>query len=291
MYALLLLATALVSNAAQAPAPADAASSPATTTIRWTVRGISHSLKIAATPSGDLGLVGREGEFLRSVVGPMMSTLHKKTFKGDSGTYRTLELKTETQGPYPFDLVSWLDASGQSGMALRQILESSTCDFRSNCGAPAGRWPSRPQCPSADSLAAYDGGLLEMSRLLVEAQCFTEEQVRIQPEAFWIDAWDGKEVTLAVQRERCHESTTACDGRMSFVTFRPPRRWNGWLEDAAAGKGYLPHAMISGRDSGPVQGNEHRAPHTDPLAPSETLPAPAPPEDGGDALPLPPTEL
>jgi hypothetical protein len=296
MYALLLLAAALASNAPEAPrAPDEASSAPpaeSTTTIRWKVRGISHSLDVQRNDGGDLALVGRDSEYLRSVVGPLMSTLHRRTWQGESGTYRTLRIVTETQGPYVFDLVSWLDKSGQSGIVLRQLLESSTCDFDGKCGAPLARWPTRPQCPSAESLAAYDGGFVEMSRLLVDTQCFTEEQIRVQPEAFWVDDWNGEHVTLAVQREHCKESTTACDGRVSFVSFRPPRMWNDWLENAASAKGYLPRMLATAHNAGPVQGPPAAKPDPIPDQPEPTKEPKPTPAPGADAnLPAPPPTL
>ena len=302
MYVQLLLAAALASTASESsPANAGVEPDPAQTTqtIHWKVRGMSHALDVEKTEAGDLALVGRDGEYLRSIVGPMMSTLQRKTWQGEAGTYRTLRISTETQGPYPFDLVQWIDQSGQAGSVLRQMLESSTCDFNGKCGAPAGRWPTRPQCPSPAALSAYDGGFLEMSRLLVDAQCFTEEQVRVQPEGFWIDGFDGERITMAIQREHCQESTSACDGRVSFVSMTPPRAWNRWLENAAAGQGFLPRALATAHNAGPVKpppsndpgataAAEATAPPPEAPPPAEVKPAPeadatlpAPPPDNG----------
>lgn len=274
MYSVVLLFLAMATAGPDAPS-----------TIEWTVRGVSHSLEVQSEEDGSLALTGREGEYLRSVVGPLLSTLHRKTWTGEAGTYRTLKISTEMQGRYPFDLVSWIDESGQSGMVLRQMLDNSTCDFDGKCGAPQGRWPARPQCPSPGALAAYDGGFVEMSRLLIDAHCFAEEQVRLQPESFWVDDWDGSLVTLAVQREHCEASTSACDGRITFVKIRPPRVWNGWLEDAAAGRGYLPRALATAHNAGPV-----KAPVSEPQPQSVPAPAPAPvPAPGADTqLPVPP---
>ena len=228
----------LVVLAASDPAP-PAATGPAVPPIRWTVDGISHALRVETT-DGELALADRPHATLRSVVGPMVSTLHQQWWTADSGGYVTTKIVTEYEGSYEFDLIGWLDQSGQAGLALRQLAEGERWSLDGvNAIATAQGWPDRPQCPSPDGLARWDGGFVEMANLLVTAECVSDGAVGIEPDAFWVDAWDGKTVTLAVQREHCEAQRSACGGAFSRLKIRPPERWLPWLEDAVEGRGYV----------------------------------------------------
>lgn len=208
--------------------------------VTWSVRGISHTLRVRSDADAGLKLIDRPHEYLRSVVGPMVSTLMDHSWTADNGGYRTLKVVTEYQGKYQFDLIGYLDASGQSGPVLAQLLQNRSCLLDGDCTLDPSAWPSHPHCPSAKALNAYDGGFVEMANMLVTAECFASDAVRIEPESFWVESWNGEKVTMAVQRDHCEGARSACGGAFTRVELTPPPAWKTWLDDANAGKGYLP---------------------------------------------------
>ena len=215
-----------------------AASDPAAAsgrTVTWSFGGVSHSLRVRPDKD-DLALQDRDHAWLRSVVGPMMSTLHHRTM----GEYHSLQVRTEYQGQYQFDLIGWLDESGQSGSAILQLLTGPACRLKGSCEPRYFAWSDRPHCPSPKAVAAWDGGFVELAGMLVSAECVTDEAIGVEPGAFWVDNYDGGTVTLAVAREHCEQQPRTCNGVVSYISVAPPEDWKPWLEAAQAGRGYLP---------------------------------------------------
>ncbi len=241
MFSLLLACTtaAALSSAAQTEAP-----TPSATHVRaivWSVFGVEQSVRVASDDARpwELALESEPDTWLRSIVGPFFSTVEFQDADAQ-GQHHTARVVTRIDDEASFDLVRWLDGSGQSGAVLAQLLTGPRCSMEGVCAASETPWPEHPHCPSAASIGAWDGGILELSRMLVDSECFSDAQVGIQEGAFWIDAWENGTVTLAVQREHCLDQDADCRGEVSFVAMTPPKAWRPWLADAAEHKGHLP---------------------------------------------------
>ena len=239
MLALLLAFTTGLSSAAQAEAPP-----PSTIhlrTIAWSVFGVEQSVRVASNEDRpwELALESNPDTWLRSIVGPFFSTVEFQDANAE-GEHHTARILTRIDSEVSFDLVNWLDGSKQAGPVLAQLLTAPRCSMEGTCADDETPWPDHPHCPSAKSIAAWDGGILELSRMLVDTECFTDRQVGIQADAFWIDDWKDGEVTLAVQREFCLDDSADCRGEVSFVTMTPPKAWRPWLDEAAKHHGHLP---------------------------------------------------
>ena len=227
-------------------------------TIAWSVFGVEQSVRVTANDARpwELALESEPDTWLRSIVGPFFSTVEFKEADAD-GLHHTARVVTRIDSDASFDLVNWLDHSSQSGTVLAQLLGGPRCSMEGTCAASENRWPDHPHCPSARSVAAWDGGILELSRMLVATECFTDRQVGIQPGAFWIDGWKDGVVTLAIQREHCLEAAAECHGEVSFVTMTPPKAWRPWLDDAAEHHGHLPRlAPKAKKTADPKQSTE-----------------------------------
>ncbi len=246
MLAFLLACTtaAVLSSAAQAEAPTP--SSVHVRTIAWSVFGVDQSVRVASDDARpwELTLESQPDTWLRSIVGPFFSTVEFKDADAD-GEHHTARIVTRVDSEASFDLVRWLDGSGQSGPVLTQLLTAPRCSMEGTCEDNETAWPDHPHCPSAESIRSWDGGILELSRMLVATECFSDAQVGIQADAFWIDGWDDTTVTLAVQREFCIDQSAACQGEVSFVTMTPPKTWRPWLDEAAKHRGHLPRLAPS----------------------------------------------
>ncbi len=243
MLSLLLACTttvALATGTAAATAPATVPASHIRT-IAWTAFGIDQSIRVYSDDARpwELALESRPNTWLRSIVGPIFSTVEFHTSIEDAPQH-TAKIHTEIDQELSFDLVRWLDDSGQSGAVLQQLLSSARCSMEGQCTASTVAWPEHPHCPSSTSVAAWDGGLLELSRMLVATECFSDQDVGVQPESFWIDGWNDGVMTLAIQREHCDEASTDCRAEVSFVELAPPPAWRPWLDDAAGERGHLP---------------------------------------------------
>lgn len=240
MLSLLLACTTTLAFAAEADAAIP--TSPPTVqvrTIAWSVFGVDQSVRVLSDDDKpwELALESEPKTWLRSIVGPMFSTV--QISEASDGTPEVAQIITRIDDDAPFDLIQWIDTSDQSGAALAQLLTNPRCTMEGQCDETSLAWPDHPHCPSAESIAAWDGGILELSRMLVATECFTDAQIGIQPEAFWIDDWQDGQVTLAVQREHCLGDEGACRGEVSFVKLTPPASWRPWLEEAYAHRGHL----------------------------------------------------
>lgn len=245
MLALLLACTtAFTSAAAQAEAPAPSAVQ--IRTIVWTAFGVEQSVRVSSDDARpwELALESQPDTWLRSIVGPFFSTVAFQEADAD-GQHHTAQVVTRIENEASFDLVTWLDGSKQSGSVLAQLLSEPRCSMEGTCTVQATLWPEHPHCPSVDALRAWDGGILELSQMLVDTQCFTDAQVGIQADAFWIDAWEGGVVTLAIQREHCIDASSECSGEVSFVSLTPPKSWRPWLDEANEHRGHLPRLAPS----------------------------------------------
>lgn len=242
MYVLPLLAalaSSFATDAGQARAATMQRADDPTRVIAWSFEGRAHRLPVRAV-GDDLVVVGRPQMRLRSAVGPFVSLLEDRTWVTESGGYRTQKIVVETYGTQSFDLITWLDRSNQSGVVMSQLVQGPRCMIGGDCEPPRADWPARPQCPSLPAVQRWDGGFVELANALVEAGCFTDQEVGIQSEGFWIDSFDGERIGLAVQREHCEAARSACGAVVSFVMLRPPTAWLDWLEQARDGGGYLP---------------------------------------------------
>jgi len=207
--------------------------------IAWSWEGLAQTLAVRSSVDGELALVDRPDELLRSVVGPMVSTLKRKHWLAESGGYVDLAIVTERRGAYHFDLLAWVDASRQSGAFMRQLLTVERCGLDSDCH-PAPAWPTAARCPTAQGVAAWDGAFADLASALLRSSCFTAEALALEAGSFWIDDAQGELVRLAVQREHCDGDRSSCIGSLVYVDLRAPEAWHDWLADAKAGKGFLP---------------------------------------------------
>ena len=239
MLALLLAFTTGLASAAQAEAAQPSAIH--LRTIAWSVFGVDQSVRVASNEERpwELALESNPNTWLRSIVGPFFSTVEFQDADTD-GRHHTARILTRIDGEVSFDLVNWLDGSGQGGAVLAQLLTGPRCSMEGTCVDTETPWPDHPHCPSAKSIAAWDGGILELSAMLVDTECFTDRLVGIQADAFWIDDWKNGTVTLAVQREFCLDESADCRGEVSFVTMTPPKAWRPWLDAATKHRGHLP---------------------------------------------------
>lgn len=261
MLSLLLACTTALFSAAQTDAPP-----PATVhlrTIAWSVFGVEQSVRVASNDQRpwELALESQPDIWLRSIVGPFFSTVEFQDANA-AGEHHTARIVTRVDGDVNFDLVNWLDASDQAGPVLSQLLTAPRCSMEGTCEPNETPWPDHPHCPSAASIAEWDGGLLELSRMLVATECFTDAGVGIQAGSFWIDNWKNGTVTLAVQREHCLDQSVECHGEVSFVTMTPPKSWRPWLDEAAKHRGHL--ARLAPED---------RTPRPDPKPEPQGLPS------------------
>ena len=235
-------------------------------TIAWSIFGVDQSVRVTSNDARpwELSLENAPDVWLRSIVGPFFSTVEFHD-PDANGEHHTAQVVTRIDSAIAFDLVNWIDHSRQSGPVLAQLLSNPRCTMEATCETPAPAWPEQPQCPSAAAIESWDGGMMELSRMLVSTGCFTDAQVGIQAGAFWIDGWDGESVTLAIQREHCLDAdANACRGEVSFVAMKPPKSWHPWLTDAKDRHGHLPR-----------------------LAPAPSEPAPEPPAAPATERPLP----
>jgi|GEM_PF-2328235 len=242
MLSLLLACTtaAALSSAAQAEAPTPSAVH--VRTIAWSVFGVDQSVRVTSNDERpwELSLESQPDTWLRSIVGPFFSTVQFAD-PDEHGKHHTAQVVTRVDSETSFDLVNWLDGSKQSGAVLAQLLTGPRCSMEGTCMPNEAAWPEHPHCPSVEGLQAWDGGLLELSRMLVATECFSDADLGIQAGAFWIDGWENDTVTLAVQREFCIDQDADCRGEVSFVTMTPPKAWRPWLDEAAKHRGHLPH--------------------------------------------------
>lgn len=209
-------------------------------TIRWSHGGITHAMDVR--PEGqDLQILSRPDAYLRTAIGPLVAVVHRGSLEREGKTVHRSRIETQLQGrTEAFDLIGWLDESGQSGMALRQLVEARVCDTQGRCASkPEVTWSSRPDCPSAEALEQWDGGFVEMANVLIGAQCVPEAAVQLEPGAFWVDDWDGRRVTLAVQRDHCDASPKPCNAHVSYLQMTPPASWRAWLSSAIEGQGHV----------------------------------------------------
>lgn len=261
MLSLLLafITAAAPESAAQAETPP--ASATHMRTITWSVFGVEQSVRVSSDESRpwELALESHADTWLRSIAGPFFSTVQFRE-ADPNGEQHTARVVTRVDSEASFDLVTWLDGSKQSGAVLAQLLTSPRCSMEGTCATAQSTWPEHPHCPSLEAVTAWDGGLLELSRMLVASECFSDAQVGIQADAFWIDEWENGEVTLAVQREHCLDTTATCRGEVSFITMTPPKMWRPWLDDAAKHRGHLARLAPS-----------PTAPETSPAAPEPAL--------------------
>lgn len=260
---LLVLAALATLNPANPPARTSAAHTSGIEartvhSIEWKVGAIGHTLRVRSD-GNEFKLIDRPHTWLRSIVGPMVSTFVHRRWQSDRGNYQTIEVVTQYQGEYQFDLIGWLDDSGQAGLAARQLLEQATVGLVDGELDPP-KWPTRPQCPTPDSLQAWDGGFVELSAMLVTAQCFSDDDIRIEPESFWVEHWDGQSMTLAVQRHHCEAQRSACDGGVVYLRIRPPQIWNDWLENATSGQGFVRHRNALRAQDVPTDDNNNPLP-------------------------------
>lgn len=245
MLALLLACTtAFTSAAAQTEAPSPSAAQ--IRTIAWSAFGVEQSVRVSSDDARpwELALESQPDTWLRSIVGPFFSTVAFKDADAE-GQHHTAQILTRVENEASFDLVTWLDGSKQSGKVLAQLVSEPRCSMEGTCTPQETPWPEHPHCPSIEALGAWDGGILELSRMLVDTECFSDAQVGIQANAFWIDSWEGGTVTLAVQREHCIDASVACRGEVSFVTMTPPKAWRSWLDEANEHRGHLPRLAPS----------------------------------------------
>ncbi len=249
MLALLLACTTALTSAAQTEAPSPT-SAVQMRTIVWTAFGVEQSIRVTSNDARpwEITLESQPDTWLRSIVGPFFSTVAFKDADAQ-GEHHTAQVLTRIDSGTSFDLVTWLDGSKQSGKVLEQLVSEPRCSMEGTCVAQQTPWPEHPHCPSSGALKAWDGGILELSRMLVDSGCFTDAQVGIQADAFWIDSWEGGVVTLAVQREHCIDTSAACIGEVSFVTMTPPKSWRPWLDEASEHHGHLPLLAPSPSDS------------------------------------------
>lgn len=221
--------------------------------IAWSLEGLEQTLVVRGAEDGELTLVDRPDELLRSVVGPIVSTLKRKHWLAENGGYVDLAIVTERRGAYHFDLLAWVDASKQSGAFMRQLLTAERCGLDSDC-RPAEAWPSAARCPSAQAVAAWDGAFNDLASALLRSSCFTAEALALEAGSFWIDDAQGDHVRLAVQREHCDGDRSSCMGSLVYVDLRAPKAWQGWLADAKAGRGFLPRTRgFAGTQAPPAE--------------------------------------
>lgn len=207
-----------------------------TETVQWSYQGIAHAIEVQAD-HGDRRIVGQPNAQLRSAVGPLFAvvTHNLETIEGQELHHRRIETKLDG-----FDLIGWLDESSQAGIALSQLVDAPLCDTHGQCPtAPPPVWEQRPHCPSKAAVEHWDGGFVELASLLVNAECIEAPRVRLEPESFWIDAWDGNTATLAVQRDHCIAADTACEPHISWLELEVPPTWLDWLEPTTQGEGFL----------------------------------------------------
>jgi hypothetical protein len=257
MLSLLLAFTtaAATTSAAQAEAPTPSAVH--MRTIAWSVFGVEQSVRVTSDDSRpwELALESHTNTWLRSIVGPFFSTVQFRE-PDAAGEHHTARIVTRIDSETSFDLVNWLDSSGQSGPVLAQLLTGPRCSMEGACEGEPVPWPEHPHCPSEASVRSWDGGTLELSRMLVASECFSDAQIGIQADAFWVDDWEAGTVTLAVQREHCLDTTAQCHGEVSFVDLAPPKAWRPWLDAAAKHRGHLARLAPSQPAPEPTPSNE-----------------------------------
>ncbi len=241
MLSLLLACTTAAALSSAAQTEGAAPSAVHVRAIVWSVFGVEQSVRVSSDEARpwELALESQPDTWLRSIVGPFFSTVQFQDADA-AGSHHTARVVTRIDSDASFDLVRWLDGSGQAGPVLAQLLTAPRCTMEGSCAANETPWPEHPHCPSAASISAWDGGILELSQLLVDTECFSDAQVGIQADAFWIDGWENGTVTLAVQREHCLDQDADCRGEVSFVSMTPPKAWRAWLNAAAEHKGHLP---------------------------------------------------
>ncbi|MCP3166037.1 hypothetical protein [Myxococcus qinghaiensis] len=195
---------------------------PAQRVLTWNVEGSRQRLTVT-TNDARLSVGEDHSVSLESVVGPMVSTRFSQTWEGGSGWYLTEYLQVEYRGAYRFSLASYLEKSGQGGRVLAALLK--------------GQANRPPKCPPLEEVRKGPSFTKGREQLL-EAGCGEPRWFTLEPDAFSVLDWDGRdEVQLAIQHFHPEAVRTVLTLERVSVWLKAPSEWRPWLKAAQRGQG------------------------------------------------------
>ncbi len=198
--------------------------------LAWSVGSETHSLEVLVPPDLDESSIAvgspTSGVFLRSVVGPMVSTYRQEDTETERGGFTTQIIEVENKSKYVFSLVKYLDESSQAGRVVAAWLRKPVSEYRPG-----------PSCPAP---ADFTGSTEPFGRIvqgLEAARCIRVGSLE-PPSAFWIDGWDGaQQVQLTIQAWHPVARRSALSLETVQAQIRAPREWLPWLAATDQGNG------------------------------------------------------